>query len=207
MLEAKARSSTARRPLAAVLALMKERANTINELADAAMLFYREPQPDAALLDQHLTEAVKPALALFAERCKDVEWSKEALAGDDQGSAGRAHLKMPQLAMPLRLMLTGQLQTPAIDAVLELFGRETVLARLQNSKFFSKRHLQFASAVAIISLLRKRGYSSAGRALAWHARGQRFDPAYLHQVGHCEVAVKKTLFSVTVVPGPHRLEA
>ena len=26
-----------------------------------------------------------------------------------------------------------------------------------------------------------RGYSSAGRALAWHARGQRFDPAYLHQ--------------------------
>jgi hypothetical protein len=27
-----------------------------------------------------------------------------------------------------------------------------------------------------------RGYSSAGRALAWHARGQRFDPAYLHQV-------------------------
>ena len=29
--------------------------------------------------------------------------------------------------------------------------------------------------------LRLGGYSSAGRALAWHARGQRFDPAYLHQ--------------------------
>ena len=27
-----------------------------------------------------------------------------------------------------------------------------------------------------------RGYSSAGRALAWHARGQQFDPAYLHQL-------------------------
>ncbi len=26
-----------------------------------------------------------------------------------------------------------------------------------------------------------RGYSSAGRALEWHSRGQRFDPAYLHQ--------------------------
>ena len=24
------------------------------------------------------------------------------------------------------------------------------------------------------------GYSSAGRALAWHARGHRFDPVYLH---------------------------
>ena len=28
---------------------------------------------------------------------------------------------------------------------------------------------------------RFRGHSSAGRALAWHARGQRFDPAWLHQ--------------------------
>jgi glutamyl-tRNA synthetase len=36
--------------LSAVIALMKERANTINELADAAMLFYRQPAPDAALL-------------------------------------------------------------------------------------------------------------------------------------------------------------
>ena len=40
-------------------------------------------------------------------------------------------LKMPLMAMPLRLLVTGQLQTPAIDAVLELFGRETVCARLQ----------------------------------------------------------------------------
>jgi hypothetical protein len=29
---------------------------------------------------------------------------------------------MPQLAMPLRLLMTGQLQTPAIDAVLVMFG-------------------------------------------------------------------------------------
>jgi hypothetical protein len=31
-------------------------------------------------------------------------------------------------------------------------------------------------------LFSRGGYSSAGRALAWHARGQRFDPAYLHHV-------------------------
>ena len=29
--------------------------------------------------------------------------------------------------------------------------------------------------------LNRWGYSSAGRAPAWHAGGQRFDPAYLHQ--------------------------
>ena len=39
-------------------------------------------------------------------------------------------LKMPQLAMPLRVLVTGRQQTPSIDAVLELLGRETVLLRL-----------------------------------------------------------------------------
>jgi len=117
--------------LPSVLALMKERANTVNELADAAMLFYRAPQPDAALMAQHLTDAVKPALAQFAERCKTVEWSKEALAAMIKEVLAAHGLKMPQLAMPLRLVLTGQLQTPAIDQVLVLFGRDAVLARVK----------------------------------------------------------------------------
>ncbi|MES2074956.1 MAG: glutamate--tRNA ligase [Pseudomonadota bacterium] len=116
--------------LPAVLALMKERVNTINELADAAMLFYREPKPDAALLTQHLTDAVKPALAQFAERCATVEWSKEALSAMIKEVLAANTLKMPQMAMPLRLIITGQLQTPAIDAVLQIFGREAILARL-----------------------------------------------------------------------------
>jgi glutamyl-tRNA synthetase len=116
--------------LAAVIGLMKERVQTVNELADAAMLFYREPQPEAALLAQHLTDAVRPALQQFAERVKTVEWNKAALGTMIKEVLAAAGLKMPQLAMPLRLVVTGQLQTPAIDAVLELFGRDVILARL-----------------------------------------------------------------------------
>jgi glutamyl-tRNA synthetase len=117
--------------LATVLGLMKERANTINELADAAMLFYRDPQPDAEQLALHLTEAVRGALAQFAERCATVAWDKASLAAMIKEVLAAHSLKMPQLAMPLRLLLTGQLQTPAIDVVLELFGRDVALARVQ----------------------------------------------------------------------------
>jgi glutamyl-tRNA synthetase len=116
--------------LQAVIALMKERANTTNELAEAAMLFYRQPEPDAALVAQHVTDAVKPALAQFAELCKAIDWSKAAISATTKEVLAAHKLKMPQLAMPLRLMITGQLQTPSIDAVLELFGRDVVLARL-----------------------------------------------------------------------------
>jgi glutamyl-tRNA synthetase len=118
-------------PLQSAIALMKERANTINELAAAAMLFYRQPAPDAALLAQHLTEAIKPALAQFADRLDAVEWNKPALSALLKEVLAAHKLKMPQLAMPLRLLLTGQLQTPAIDAVIELFGRDIAVARLR----------------------------------------------------------------------------
>ena len=116
--------------LQAVIALMKERTNTINELADAAMLFYRQPAPDAALLSQHLTDEAKIALADYAQRCQTVEWNKAALSAMLKEVLASHKLKMPQMAMPMRLLITGQLQTPSIDAVVELFGREVVVARL-----------------------------------------------------------------------------
>ena len=40
-------------------------------------------------------------------------------------------LKMPQLAIPLRIALLGKTHTPSIDAVLAAMGRDAVLARLQ----------------------------------------------------------------------------
>ncbi|MCH8620789.1 glutamate--tRNA ligase [Undibacterium sp. TS12] len=117
-------------PLPAVVALLKERTNTTVELAQAAMLFYRQPAPDAALMTQHVTDAVLPALRQYAETCKTVEWNKAALSASMKQTLADFSLKMPQLAMPLRLLLTGQLQTPSIDAVIELFGRDVVLQRL-----------------------------------------------------------------------------
>jgi glutamyl-tRNA synthetase len=45
-------------------------------------------------------------------------------------TAAASGLKMPQLAIPLRVALLGLPQSPSIDAVLQVMGRERVLARL-----------------------------------------------------------------------------
>ncbi|MDO8298329.1 glutamate--tRNA ligase [Lacisediminimonas sp.] len=119
--------------LDAVLALMKERVKTINELADAAMLFYRTPAPDAELLAQHLNAAVKPALLDYAARCKTVEWKKDALAAMLKQVLADHQLKMPQLAPAVRVLVCGRAQTPSVDAVLALFPREKVLRSLQSA--------------------------------------------------------------------------
>jgi glutamyl-tRNA synthetase len=46
-------------------------------------------------------------------------------------TAADSGLKMPQVAIPLRVVLLGQPQSPAIDAVMETFGRDEVLGRLK----------------------------------------------------------------------------
>ena len=40
-------------------------------------------------------------------------------------------LKMPQVAIPVRLLVCGRAQTPSVDAVLALFDRSVVVQRLK----------------------------------------------------------------------------
>ncbi|MBW8329979.1 MAG: glutamate--tRNA ligase [Thiobacillus sp.] len=117
--------------LAAVCALVKERAATIEELADAATLFYRTLHPTPELLAQHVTPEVLPALADLASRLEALTWERAAISTALKETLTAHSLKMPKLAMPVRVLVTGEAQTPAIDATLELIGRDKVVARLK----------------------------------------------------------------------------
>ena len=75
----------------------------------------------------------------------------------------------------------------------ELGPKQNQGGPMLSSKNKNKKVLTNGAVSAIISLALKEcaaakgliwGYSSAGRALEWHSRGQRFDPAYLHQTNH-----------------------
>jgi glutamyl-tRNA synthetase len=114
-------------PLERVVALVKDRASSIPQLADEAMLFYmievKAPPSDVS------PEALK-ALRTLKARLSSVAWERAAINDTIKDVVKMSGLKMPQVAMPLRHIVTGRSQTPSIDAVLELLGREMVLARL-----------------------------------------------------------------------------
>ena len=113
--------------LTKVVALLKDRANTIPQLADEAMLFYAvEVDPGTPDWD----EKVGTALKMLKARLTTAKWERAALNDAIKDVVKSSGLKMPQIAMPLRRLVTGRTQTPSIDAVLELIGRETVLLRL-----------------------------------------------------------------------------
>jgi len=116
--------------LEAVVALYKERVNNLNELADSVELYLIEVHPAPEVLEQHLTETARIALASLRDRFKDIAWEKAALSAAIKETMAQHSLKMPQVAIPLRVATLGVAQTPAIDAVLEVLGRERVLARM-----------------------------------------------------------------------------
>lgn len=120
--------------LKAVLALFKERAETLEQLANDAMLFCAPFKPaEEELLTQFITPEAQVLVDDFVHTASTLtQWSSEELARIIKETLAKHNAKMPALGIPLRLLVTGQKQTPAVDQVLAIIGKETVLARLQN---------------------------------------------------------------------------
>ena len=118
--------------LQAACALFKDRCATVVELADWIEMLVVPVAPAPADLDTHVGEAVKPALRALRDRLAEVDWERATIAQAMKEVLAAHALKMPQLAPAVRVLVCGRAQTPSIDAVLALFTREAVLARLQH---------------------------------------------------------------------------
>jgi glutamyl-tRNA synthetase len=116
--------------LARVVALLKERVSTLEELAAAAAYFYKVLPAAEALRRQYYTADVREPLTVLRQRLETVQWTRQEINAQVKAVVAEHKLKLPRLAMPLRVMVTGEPQSPSIDAVLELLGRDEVLHRI-----------------------------------------------------------------------------
>lgn len=118
-------------PMLRRVALFKDRCATTVELADWLAMYFTEPQPSEADAAQ-LTEAIKPALHALADALAALPaWDKASISAALKQTLQAHGLKMPQLAMPVRVAVCGRAQTPSVDAVLELFTQAIVVDRLR----------------------------------------------------------------------------
>ena len=118
--------------LSCVVNLLKERVNTIEELADASVYFYRQLEPSDELKDQYLNKTSKMLLMELAQNLEVIEWNRESIHQAIKTFAKNQNFKLPQIAMPLRVMVTGEVHTPSIDAVLDLLGKDKTMLRIHH---------------------------------------------------------------------------
>jgi len=120
--------------------LLLERVNTISELSDELYSYvsqsknislrelfespaYRKNRVDS---EQILYEVIRD----FVNNLPD-DWVLEKVSRHFRSTLATRNLKVPQLAIPLRVIVLGQSQSPAIDKVLFLLGRMEVKKRLE----------------------------------------------------------------------------
>ena len=120
--------------LPAICALFKDRCDTLAALSGWAARFYGPVVPDATERAQHVTDGVRPALHRLAAGLENLAtWDKASIAAEIKATLQQTGLKMPQLAMPVRVLTLGTAQTPSLDAVLALLPRKKVVEALREA--------------------------------------------------------------------------
>ena len=115
---------------ARVAALLRDRAATLAEMADAAHYFYIAVHPTPERLAEHVNDGNRNALVELQQAFVELPWQREAIGAALKSAAAKYKLKPGQVMMPMRVLVAGTPSTPAIDAVLELIGRDAVRARI-----------------------------------------------------------------------------
>jgi len=115
-----------------VVKLLKDRANTLLEIVEGAKLFYQgRPSLTSEQIAQNIPIDVIPAIVDFRERLISTQpKTKEEVAALLKATLAQFGLKMPALAMPIRYALFATTQTPALDAVIAVMGKDEVIERL-----------------------------------------------------------------------------
>ncbi len=115
-----------------VAALMRDPPESDEALVKDKLALMETGAQSMALLAQHLSEANRPALGWIKAQLVTAAWNKPAIAAVLKAAQTQFNLKTPQVMMPLRVLLTGSAQAPAVDALMMTLGQAETLRRLQS---------------------------------------------------------------------------
>lgn len=114
---------------------LRERSQTLVEMADKAMPFFQESvtmDQDAA--KKFLTAAMQPAFARLVAVLETVSsFEHDAIEHEFKTVLAETGLSMSKLAQPVRVALTGGTVSPGIFDVMLIIGRDRTLARLKKA--------------------------------------------------------------------------
>ncbi|HPK73017.1 MAG TPA: hypothetical protein PLN93_13835, partial [Vicinamibacterales bacterium] len=113
--------------------LLRPRAKRLTDFVEKGRPFLVEHiEYDAAAVQKHLSSPdARAHLAAVGEACASVEpFAAAALEPAIRALAGSRGVKAGALVHPTRVAVVGRAESPGLFEVLELLGRERVLARI-----------------------------------------------------------------------------
>tara|TARA_B100000686_G_scaffold55583_1_gene59934 strand:- start:1497 stop:2882 length:1386 start_codon:yes stop_codon:yes gene_type:complete len=115
-----------------VIELIRERCNSLNDFSIESEYFYSKPkefrEEDKTKAIQENTLNLLSSLSIRFSNLK--EWKSGSIQEEIKAFVNEQDIGFAKIGIPLRLSLTGSLNSPSIDRVCELLGKEEVLERL-----------------------------------------------------------------------------
>jgi glutamyl-tRNA synthetase len=118
--------------LSAVADLLRDRAKTLVEMAEAAEYFYVAPDKydEKAAKKQFKSEVAQILVAVRENLNAISDWDAESVQGALVDTVAALDIGFGKLGQPLRLAVTGGTASPALNETMALIGRESVLPRI-----------------------------------------------------------------------------
>lgn len=120
-------------PLAKMCGVFKDRCTTLEVLADWLAMYFGPVSATEEDRAKHLTSSAMTACQALAAAFKDAEWTVGGISDAIKSTLQQQGMKMPQLAIPARVLVCGKSQTPDFTIVLSLFDKKIVVDRLQSA--------------------------------------------------------------------------
>ncbi|MDG1287874.1 MAG: glutamate--tRNA ligase [Rickettsiales bacterium] len=112
---------------------LKERAKTLQELADSTLFYLRHCAPQDEKAQNQLDEGKTLLAAFIPELEKQTEWDHATLFPFAKEFAEQHDTKVGKLMAPIRVAITGSTASPSMFEVMEIIGKEESLKRLRNA--------------------------------------------------------------------------
>ena len=129
-------------PLSAVVDALRERAQTVEELAKKSHYFFRDFEAyEESAAKKHLRPVAASMLEDLLGRLRSItDWQADVIH-DAINNTSKSHgAKLGKIAQPLRVAVSGTAATPPIDETLALVGRTKTLQRIEQAlRYISER--------------------------------------------------------------------
>jgi len=116
--------------LTSAIDIHRERANHLTNLAKDIAYIFEYQKPNQQDFEKHINAEALELIKSFQSSLNKIDWTKEAIHNVMNEVVTLHAIKFPKLAMPLRVLLTGIAQSPSIDAVMAILGRDETMKRL-----------------------------------------------------------------------------
>lgn len=118
--------------LAAVAELHKDRVSTLKQMAEESHYFFKAPSEyDAKAAAKQLTAAATGPLSEIRNRLAKLEgWEPAAIEQEVKSVVEDLGIGFGKLGLPLRVALTGNTKSPALEQTVAVIGRDESVARL-----------------------------------------------------------------------------